>query len=200
MKKLLALVFGFIFLPTTLLAYDCTDTATSGVPENQCDALVRLYNELDGDNWTDNTNWLVDTTSIEDRYGISTNGGQLHTIVFSANNLHGSLSSRKGMETVSEIIITLSDLQGIPTSRTGLENISNINFDKSNIKQEFPTNGIEYISWATISIKNNKFYWEIPTEFITFLGENIKGNYFHTDVEEPLLSHLNNYFFLWLWW
>ena len=38
-------------------AVDCADTATTGIPQTECEALVALYNANDGDNWENNDDW-----------------------------------------------------------------------------------------------------------------------------------------------
>ena len=44
------------------LQYDCS-TVTE-IPQDECEALIALYGSTDGDNWTDNTDWLVTDTPV----------------------------------------------------------------------------------------------------------------------------------------
>ena len=54
--------------------------------------LVKLYNSLDGPNWTNKTNWLVPGKSIDTWYGIEINAnGCVTKIVLERNNLSGQL-------------------------------------------------------------------------------------------------------------
>ena len=69
----------FLFRPT-----DCTYAEYL--------ALVALYNATDGDNWTDNTNWLTDTT-VNNWYGVTTAGGKVTQVDLNTNNLNGSLAA-----------------------------------------------------------------------------------------------------------
>ena len=46
--------------PITVHPLDCTKMTV--IPQNECEALVALYNSTDGDNWNNKTNWLTSTT------------------------------------------------------------------------------------------------------------------------------------------
>lgn len=91
------------------------------------DALVVLYNATDGDNWTDNTNWLSDEP-VWNWYGINTNAeGYVNGIFLDQNNLSGSLPSDLGNLTyVSHIYLHGNQLTGSIPSELG--NLSNLNF------------------------------------------------------------------------
>jgi len=62
------------------------------VPQAEADCLIALYNLTDGDNWTVNTNWLVDTT-VGNWFGITVVGGHVTQVLLNANNLIGSLAT-----------------------------------------------------------------------------------------------------------
>ena len=40
------------------------------IPQSECEALVELYNDTDGDNWADNTNWLQTEQVCGSWYGV----------------------------------------------------------------------------------------------------------------------------------
>ena len=63
----------------------CTD-----VPQGEADALVRLYNMLNGVNWTDDTNWLTDN-AVDNWYGVAVTFGHVTTL-----NLSGETTTLSG--------------------------------------------------------------------------------------------------------
>jgi hypothetical protein len=66
----------------------------SDVPQVEADALIWLYDNTDGDNWTDNTNWKTDPV-VNNWYGITVAGGHVTYIYISANGstMSGDISS-----------------------------------------------------------------------------------------------------------
>ena len=55
------------------------------------DALVAIYNSLNGENWTHNTNWLDNSKHINSWYGITETNGRITSIDLSSNNVIGTL-------------------------------------------------------------------------------------------------------------
>jgi|GEM_PF-6941677 len=58
---------SFVALGTQTHATAVCDNAT--IPSSECEALVDLYNSTDGENWTNNDNWLQ-TGNIDEREGV----------------------------------------------------------------------------------------------------------------------------------
>ena len=55
-----------------------------GVPREEYEALVALYNATDGDNWTNNTNWLdITNHTVADWYGVTVTDGHVTALNFS---------------------------------------------------------------------------------------------------------------------
>ncbi|HAA19236.1 MAG TPA: hypothetical protein DCP28_10860, partial [Cytophagales bacterium] len=51
--------------------------------------LLQIYDALDGDNWTNNTNWKVDGTTVDTWYGVKVENGLITRLELSNNNLTG---------------------------------------------------------------------------------------------------------------
>ena len=68
--------------------------ASSQVLESDSLALVALYNATDGDNWTNNTNWL--TGDVSPWHGISVGEGRVNGLGFSNYNFTGPLPTEIG--------------------------------------------------------------------------------------------------------
>ena len=62
------------------------------VPQAEADCLIALYNLTAGAGWTNNTNWLVDTT-VGNWFGVTVAGGHVTWVQLNANNLVGSLAT-----------------------------------------------------------------------------------------------------------
>lgn len=79
----------------------CVGTIISCETENSCRyqdslTLVTLYNSLEGDNWTENTNWLTDQP-INTWYGVTVNGeGCVSQLYMTENNIGGQLPPEIG--------------------------------------------------------------------------------------------------------
>ena len=69
---------------------------TNIVPDDpDREALIAMYNSLNGDNWNNNTNWCTDAP-LEEWYGIDTDGNNVTRIILQDNNLQGSINFQIG--------------------------------------------------------------------------------------------------------
>ena len=84
----------------------CVPDALGDVPDNDFDelglpfceelaALTALYNATDGDNWTDNTNWLSDEP-LNEWFGIEADNGRVFDIDLTDNSLTGTIPPELG--------------------------------------------------------------------------------------------------------
>jgi len=73
--------------------FDCGDV--SEIPRAQCEALVALYEATDGDNWVDNTGWLVTNTPCA-WHGIGCLGGNVTRLHLRHNQLSGPIPPQIG--------------------------------------------------------------------------------------------------------
>lgn len=84
-KVILSLIFISLALP---------DFNVHAVPTHEREALIALYNSTNGDNWTNNTNWLGTEGTECSWYGINYWDGYdiVRSIDVSQNQLNGSLT------------------------------------------------------------------------------------------------------------
>ena len=69
----------------------------AGSPETDRAALVALYNATDGDNWTNNTNWLSATVPIGEWYGVTTDeNGRVTVLNMHIKGLSGEIPPELG--------------------------------------------------------------------------------------------------------
>jgi hypothetical protein len=69
------------------------------VPQAEADALIALYNATDGPNWTDDTNWLIDTT-VGNWFGVTVAGGHVTRLDLRNNGLDG-----EGLSTLAPLTL-----------------------------------------------------------------------------------------------
>ncbi|NLZ27015.1 MAG: hypothetical protein GX884_05490, partial [Chloroflexi bacterium] len=70
-------------------------STVTDVPRVECEALVALYESTNGEDWTDHSNWLQSTT-VDDWYGIYISEGHITEIDLLQNNLSGVLPAALG--------------------------------------------------------------------------------------------------------
>ncbi len=90
-------------------------------------ALAAIYQSLGGDDWIDNSNWLIGS-DLNDWFGITTDlDGSVSTIDLSNNNLRGELPEEFGdLTNLTEVDIFINNDGGpIPTQ---IENLTSLTF------------------------------------------------------------------------
>jgi Leucine-rich repeat (LRR) protein len=69
-------------------------------------ALVALYNSTNGDDWNNNSNWLVPGQSISTWYGVTAKNGQVRKLRLVNNNLNGVLPPELGnLTAMTDLVI-----------------------------------------------------------------------------------------------
>ena len=68
---------------------------TFPVTQSERGALVALYNATDGENWTNNTNWLSNN-DISTWHGVSVSDGKVTGLDLNQNNLTGMIPTELG--------------------------------------------------------------------------------------------------------
>jgi Leucine-rich repeat (LRR) protein/PKD repeat protein len=80
----------------------CVDTFTcsivSEIPQEECEALITLYNSTDGPNWTNNTNWLStkNPCTYPRWFGVHCGPGGVISLALDRNNLSGNIPPELG--------------------------------------------------------------------------------------------------------
>jgi len=62
------------------------------VPQSEGDALIWLYKNTNGPNWTNNTNWLQ-THTVGNWFGVTVAGGHVTVVNLNTNNLIGNIGA-----------------------------------------------------------------------------------------------------------
>lgn len=121
-----------------------SDDFGAGIPKTEYQALLDLYNALDGQNWRDNTNWL-DTVNctVDDWYGVTVENGHVTMINIDHTNRSGIIPKSIG-DFTKLLILQLSycGISGtIPVEISNLSELTYLNLSNNYIGPKF-NNGI----------------------------------------------------------
>ncbi|MCV6638803.1 leucine-rich repeat domain-containing protein, partial [Candidatus Albibeggiatoa sp. nov. NOAA] len=170
-------------------AFSCTDTAATGVSQIECETLVALYDNTDGDNWKNNSNWKT-VTPIDNWYGINVTSGHVTTIDLRDNSLNGVLLSDIGLlanleyiylqgnqltGTIPSKLAQLGSLKhfylyqnqltgAIPSELGQLTNLQQIIFSNNRLTDTIPSELGQLANLELLLLANNQFTGTIPSE------------------------------------
>ena len=135
----------------------------SEISQNECEALVALYNSTNGSNWSDRTGWL-DTILPCSWYGVSCDGGKVTILSLEANNLNGGLPAQLGnLSFLIELSLPNNQISGsIPVEIGNLSNLSRLKLDRNEMDGIIPAEVGGLSSLEQISLYDNQFNGNIP--------------------------------------
>jgi hypothetical protein len=123
------------------------------IPQEEREALIQLYNETGGDNWTENTGWKAEP---------------LHTDGFAApgaENTWFGITCDSENTTVMKIILAANNLTGtIPTSLANLPNLQELSLIDNALSGQIPPGLGKLENVTIIYLSNNQLAGPIPAE------------------------------------
>ena len=181
-----------------------------GIASPDCAALVALYEATDGDNWTNNANWLSDAP-LDEWFGVSTDddgrvtqlelgGNQLSGVLPSElgnlthlqvlylyeNELSGSLSSWLGdLAHLRELDLYENDFSGsLPSELGNLTNLEVLYLDRNQLSGPLPLSliNLTYLKW--LNLRNTQLCAPLDDVFQGWL-EGIENKRGVVNCEEP---------------
>lgn len=157
-------------LPSAI--FDCN--TISDIPSSECNALMALYVNTDGANWTNNTNWFV-TTTADDWYGVTVSSGHVTILNLSFNNLNGTIPTDLGnLANLIELYLHYNNLTGsIPSSLGGLSSLTALLLYNNQLSGTIPPEFGNLSALTNLSLSQNALSGSIPTE----LGKLFNLNY-----------------------
>ncbi len=165
------------------------------VSQEERDALIALYNATDGDNWTNNTNWLS-VLPVGEWHGVTTTGNKVTGIQLNFQNLNGQLPSEIGdLIHLKELRISGNDnLTGsIPATIGNLTELLWLRFQFTGLSGLIPSDIGDLISLERLWLRGNSFNSNLPstlTNLNNLESLDIDSNNFSSDV--PDLTNLPN--------
>jgi Leucine-rich repeat (LRR) protein len=173
----------------------------SSVASEDSLALVALYNSTEGDNWTNNTNWL--TGPVNSWYGVTVVDGYVRDLKIQYNNLTGNLPPEIGNLTNLEIFsLGNNRLTGqIPPEIGNLSNLSVLSIWRTQLTGNIPQEIGNLTNLTLLHLHRNRLTGDIPVELgnlnnleILSLGSNqLSGSI------SPEIGNLSNLIELYLW-
>ncbi|MGB4204602.1 MAG: T9SS type A sorting domain-containing protein [Bacteroidales bacterium] len=176
----------------------------TSTPESDSLALVALYEATDGDNWVDNTNWLIEPVSSW--YGIETdpgNGSVTH-IDLNNNNLVGEIPHEIGsLSSLQYLNLSWNELEGeLPDELFNLTGLQQLDLYINNLTGIIPPEIGNLTSLLSLDFAVNDFEGGLPSELFNlnnlwFL--NLSINYFTGTIPSEI-GNLNMLQYLFLYW
>ena len=141
-------------------------------------ALVALYDETDGDNWTDNSNWSSATESMptaEDLgawHGVTVTDVRVTELSLGVNSLAGSLPIELGHLTeLMSLDLNENCIDGsIPTEIGNLVVLNKLDLSYNCLEGSIPIELGNLAELAELSLQTNGISGSIPSEFGTLYG------------------------------
>lgn len=147
-------------------AFDCS--YVTEIPQTECEALVALYKSTDGDNWVDNTDWLM-TYMPCSWYGVTCAAGSVTMLDMSGywvgNNLSGTIPSEIGNLTgLTTLDLAHNKLNGsIPAEIGNLTALTRLDLLHNNLSGSIPVEIGNLTALTSLDLEFNRLSGPIPT-------------------------------------
>lgn len=128
------------------------------------DALIALYQSAEGDNWTNNDNWLSDAP-IGTWHGVTTDeNGRVIELYLWQNNLNGTIPSELGDLTFLSILNLFGNqLRGeIPPELGNLTSLVLLNLSQNELRGTIPIDLSKLTFLVILNLSDNLLSGEIP--------------------------------------
>ncbi len=191
--------------PNIVWGQDCS--AYNNVPEDEMQALVDIYNNLDGANWTNSENWTGNLAKalISNPYnatkwrGITTKivdgGKHITDVSLSSNKLKGEIPESFGnLSKLINVQLSSNDISGaLPSSIGNLISLETLYLNNNKI-ESLPVEMTRMLKLKTIYLQNNEIMGKVPdfTEASTLERLYISSNKFQFgDFEDEFTTYQN---------
>ena len=155
---------GSILLGSTPPAgYDCT--GQSQIPQEECNALVALYNSTAGPNWKNKTGWLQ-TGEPCSWYGLTCGSGHVIRLLLEENQLSGAIPPEIGsLTSLQDLFLSNNQLSGaIPPEIGSLTSLQYLALSNNQLSGVIPPEIGYLTSLQGLSLGGNQLSGAIPPE------------------------------------
>ena len=142
---------------------DCPNTEVTGISENECYALIALYDSTNGPDWTTNDGWKATDTPCQ-WPGVTCANGTVTAIDLPNNNLVGDIPDQIGaLINLEELNLNDNQISGaIPTTIDHLNNLETLNLENNALTGSLPVELGDATNLQTVNLANNQISGEIP--------------------------------------
>ena len=130
------------------------------------DALVALYEDTDGDNWTNNRNWLSNA-SLDSWHGVTTGrSGRVVELDLSENELNGTIPSELGnLSSLERLRLSKNQLRGtIPSELGNLSNLKFLDLFENRLSGSIPSELGNLTNLEALALFKNNMRGTIPSD------------------------------------
>jgi Leucine-rich repeat (LRR) protein len=168
------------------------EVAPAPIPTAEREALVALYNSTDGDDWADNTGWLLSADPCG-WFGVICSGGQVWRVDLNANNLTGSIPAELGnLTALLSLSLRSNNLTGsIPPELGNLTALSGLSLHFNDLSGPIPAELGNLTALVSFRLDGNQLSGPIPAELgnLTALASlSVAGN----QLSGPIPAALGN--------
>lgn len=111
------------------------------IPQIECEALVALYNSTDGDNWNNNTGWLLSYMACS-WHGVTCDGGHVRTLNLPSNGLNGTIPPELGnLSNLNYFFLDNNQLTNVPPELGDLPSLAWLDLDYNQLTSVPPELG-----------------------------------------------------------
>ena len=113
--------------------------SVSEIPQEECEAMVALYENTDGANWSNNSGWL-DTSTPCNWYGVTCSAGHVTRLNLYDNQLRGSIPPELGdLTNLTLLFLHHNQLSGsIPPELGNLANLQSLYLSSNQLSGNIP--------------------------------------------------------------
>lgn len=149
------------------------------------EALIALYNETGGDNWTDNTNWCTDKP-LNEWYGVSFWDGHVRGLHLTLNNIVGKIPNElENLTALESLNLSGNQLNGnIPEEIGNLKQLKYIYLSQNQLSGTIPESIGNLSALKYLMLSDNELSGTIPEsieklyalEFFSIYNNKISGH------------------------
>ncbi len=140
---------------------------SSCAPEDSAEdreVLVGLYDGLDGENWTNSTNWLTERP-VREWHGVTSDAsGRVDGLLLEWNGMTGELPKELGtLTSLKRLELGNNNLTGeIPKELGNLSNLETLLLHSNRLDGEIPTELVHLSNLEALVLSSNQLTGEIP--------------------------------------
>lgn len=162
--------------PTSPAQFDCANVTE--IPQAECEALVALYESTNGDNWTNNTDWLATNTPCS-WFGITCWEGELIELSLNNNQLNGTIPPEiSNLAALRILSLAGNQLRGpIPPEIGDLTKLMGLYLARNQLSGPIPSEignlnlgGFIFSRPQSLDLSYNQLSGPIPPEIGNFRG------------------------------